>query len=211
MKATVTAVLAAEPGVAYPPVVHLNWPRGADGYIDVFVTDDDGAAVDISDAVGTMAVRESDSSITTLFTREWTVISGAAGHARFYLTASDTSALTPATRRWDFWMATVDGRVPILKASNFVTTPAVVLPDDVGSAPVVSPFIAGSVDDLAALALVDCSALGPGRAIFVENAGSGVAAYFHIEVPTTAPVVDGSTVVAALNLAGAYWVRGLGT
>jgi hypothetical protein len=209
MKATINAVLAAEPGIAYPPVVNLTWPRGADGYIDVYVwdrdpADPDAARVSLLGAVLTLGLKDADGN--AIFARNADPIDAASGHMRVPIAAADTSGLEPGPRRFDLWRAAGDGRVPALKPSVWTVGDAVTLPGDVTGAPAVNPFSPGSVSDLTGLAAFDCASLGRGFAIWVDSE----VCYFHIEVGKGYSTADPTRVVAALNLSGGQWVRGLG-
>jgi hypothetical protein len=194
-----------------PVEVPVSIPAGADVTIRLTVVDPAGAAVDITGATFGLALREFDFDADPIIDRAGSIITAGSGRANLVLVPGDTKDLPfPNRYRWGLWMALAGKAQPLILPSNWDLGAPGITADELGVGDFAAPAASGgNVADMAALALANAVNLGPGAFIYVLDAGSGVSSYFHIEVPATAPVVDGSTVVAALNLSGGYWVRGL--
>jgi hypothetical protein len=179
----------------------IRVPRGETLEVELDVVDADGAPYSLAGVAIVIGVG--------VLSRSAVNIDEAAGKAVAAISSAETFAMGKGSFKWDAWAALTDGsRVQISYPDLFVVLDGVTDISQIAGAPI-SPFLGTSVGNVAELAIVDASRLGPGFVKYVVDAGGGVGAFFHIEVGKSL-AVDHVTVEAALNLSDGQWVRGLG-
>jgi hypothetical protein len=202
MQITITAVLAETFSPAVVPVHTVSWPRGADGKLRVQVVSDAGEPVNLAGRSVSVAL--------PFGARAATVTDALNGWCEVGIAAVDTDGYTPGSYPFDVWLDDVDGRVPIVRPSSFVVLAAVLSSsDDPGASTPIGTGVIGAVDTMADLAAVDASGLTDGFALWVRGTDGGARGYYHVEIGSGL-VEDGVAALAALNLTGGQWVRGLG-
>lgn len=211
MVASIGAVLVTTPGPGVPPVITVRIARGEDGAVQITVVDQAGAPVNLMGMSVAFEVKRYDTDTSPLFpARAATLTDPTHGVCVVYLTPSDTGGLSTGHYRYDVWLTDAGGlRHQIVKASTFVVLEAILSAgDSPSSATPVSPVTNGWVADVAALATVASSQLGPGFVLWVVDSGAGIGSYWHTEVGK-GYAIDSSH-IAALGLSGGQWVKGLG-
>lgn len=188
----------------------VRWRRGEDGSIQVNVTDDAGAAVNITGASVVMTCRRLEADAAPLFARAAVLTQPLLGIAIVTLTAADTDGLSSGPYRFDVWLLDTNGRHQIIRPGGFIVMESDSrIADTPGYVPPVPAILGGSVDTIAELGAVDASNLTDFFAMGVRGTDGGPSGYYHIRIGL-GKAVDGVTCITALNLTNGQWLKGLG-
>lgn len=193
----------------FPFAQPVLWTRGEDGSITVVVKDPSGALSNLTDCALFFHLKrrgEADPFITRLAI----LTDPASGEATFYFVSEDTfNEAAGSFMSCDVWLHDDAGKHQIVLSSQFVLRESEASCDEDPSDPVlISPITNGVVDTVTALALVDASDLTDWFTMAVRDSGGGVGAYWHVEIGQSYSI--DSNHIAAFNLPGGQWVRGLG-